>query len=64
MTVTALVADALAPPTGFKEIWRDKGSGADRDVKVMKMRAPNGYTCLGYVAVRGYKNTPDKGQYR
>lgn len=64
LTVSALVDDALAPPTGFTEIWNDRGSDADKNVRVMKMDAPDGYTCLGHVAVRGYKNKPDKKQYR
>ena len=64
LMVTALVPDALAPPTGFNEIWNDRGSGADEDVRVMEMNAPSGYTCLGHVAVRGYMNTPDNNHYR
>ena len=64
LTVTALVADALAPPAGFSEVWNDQGSGADRDVRVMRMNPPSGYTCLGYVAVIGYGTNPDRNRYR
>ena len=64
LTVTALVADALAPPTSFSEVWNDRGSGADRDVRVMRMNPPSGYTCLGYVAVVGYGTNPDRNRYR
>lgn len=63
LTVKALEPDALAPPTGFTEIWNDRGSGANDDVRVMKMNAPSGYTCLGHVAVRGHTNTTNYGQY-
>lgn len=64
MTVTALESGALAPPTGFSEVWTDRGSGADRDVRVMKMNPPSGYTCLGHVAVEGYNTYPDTNRYR
>ena len=64
LTVTALEADALAPPASFSEIWNDRGSGADRDVRVVKMNPPSGYICLGNVAVVGYNSYPDRNQYR
>ena len=64
VTVKALVRDALAPPTGSEEIWNDQGSGANEDVRIMKLNPRSGYTCLGHVAVRGYRNDPDYGKYR
>ena len=64
LTVYACVSDALMPPKDFTEIWNDQGSGADHDVRVMRMNPPSGYTCLGHVAVVGYNNLPDKNQYR
>lgn len=64
MTVSALVPDALAPPTDFTEVWNDGGSGADEDVRIMNMNPPQGYICLGQVAVNGYSNRPNKDQYQ
>ena len=64
LSVSAVVSDALAAPTGFTEIWNDRGSGANRDVRVMKMNPPSGYTCLGYVAIEGYSSVPNKNLYR
>lgn len=64
LTVSALEPDALAPPSGFAEVWDDSGTRADKDVRIMKMKAPKGYTCLGHVAVRGHSNKPDENQYR
>lgn len=64
LTVSALTSDALAPPAGFTEVWNDRGSGADDDVRIMRMDPPSGYTCLGHVAVRGHSATPDSNLYR
>ncbi len=47
---------SLAQPTWFSEIWRDRGSGASAQVKLLSMWAPIGYTCLGHVAVNGYQS--------
>ena len=35
-------ASALAAPTGFWEIWNDRGSGADLDGAVIRPICPNG----------------------
>lgn len=64
MTVSALIDGALAPPVGFTEEWNDAGSGANADVRIMRMNPPIGYTCLGHVAVQGHGSTPDPNQYR
>lgn len=64
LTASAVVSDALAPPTGFTEIWNDRGSGAKRDVRVMRMNPPRGYTCLGHVAIEGYSSVPNRYLYR
>ena len=64
LTVSAQDDDALAPPLSFSEIWRDSGSGADKDVKVLRMDPMTGYTCLGHVAITGYNSVPDIKQYR
>lgn len=59
------VGDGLvAPPDDFSEIWNDRGSGGSQDVRVMKMNPPNGYKCIGAVAVIGYKNMPNRNNYR
>ena len=64
VVVRDLTGDALAKPTGFQEVWRDRGSGADRDVKIMRIVPPHGYVCLGDVAVNNYGATPDYNLYR
>lgn len=64
LMVKDLVPGALAPPTSFTEIWTDRGSGAYEDVKVMKMNPRSGYTCLGHVAVKGYRSIPNNYNYR
>jgi len=46
---------ALAKPAGYSRVWRDKGSGADKDVSLWKPIAPAGYQCLGLLATNGAK---------
>ena len=53
LTVSAMVGGALARPADLVEVWNDWGSGADEDVRILRMDPPSGYTCLGYVAVQG-----------
>lgn len=64
LVVRGLQNDALARPVGFTEVWTDRGSGADNDVKIMKIVPPHGYVCLGDVAVGYYGGTPDYNRYR
>ena len=64
LTVKELVSGSLATPQRFEEIWRDSGSGADKDVKVLRMVPRPGYTCLGHVAIASHSGTPDINQYR
>ena len=64
LTVTHLAPDALAPPASFTEIWRDSGSGARSDVKILRMNPRAGYTCLGHVAHGSYGGNPDLNKYR
>ena len=64
MTVSAQTEGALAPPASFSEIWKDKGSGAYKDVKILKMNPQEGYTCLGHVAHGSYGSNPDLNKYR
>ena len=64
LVVSALTQSALAPPAGFTEVWNDRGSGADRDVRVLRMNPPQGYTCLGDVAIEGFNSIPDRFKYR
>ena len=51
----------LAAPTGFDLIWKDSGSGADKDGSFWRPIAPAGYVALGHVATRGHgsPNVPD-----
>ena len=43
---TADDASALAAPTGFWEVWNDKGSGADLDGTVARPICPEGMYSL------------------
>ncbi len=45
---------ALAAPTGYQEIWRDVGSGADLDGSMWQPLCPEGYASLGVVTQHGY----------
>ncbi|PIK38388.1 conserved uncharacterized protein [Apostichopus japonicus] len=56
--------DALRAPSGFTEVWNDRGSGGTFDVRILRMDPPVGYVCLGHVAVIGYNNLPDRNVYR
>ena len=54
----------LEKPLGFEETWNTKKSPGNHDLRVMRMTAPPGYTCLGHVAILGYRSTPDPNKYR
>jgi len=48
---------ALAAPSGYQQIWNDRGSGADLDGSMWQPVCPAGYASLGVVAQAGY-DTP------
>ena len=48
---------ALAAPTGFQQVWTDKGSGAYQDGSIWLPVPPPGYVPLGCVVQVGY-STP------
>jgi len=54
---------ALAQPVGFDLVWKDHGSGAKEDVGIYNLIAPNGYSCLGSVAVASHSALPNPAQY-
>ena len=56
--------DFVKKPTSWTWIWDDSGSGADNDVAIYRLNPPNGYKCLGMVAVQGYTHGPDLNRYR
>lgn len=64
LAVTAVAADALAPPTGYIKVWDDSGSGGNQDVQFWQPLAPSGYTCIGHLAVANYWQTPDTNWIR
>ncbi len=64
MAVRALTAGALALPASATEIWRDSGSGARNDVKILRLNPWPGYTCLGHIAIGSYSASPDLSKYR
>ncbi|XP_078500283.1 uncharacterized protein LOC144755347 [Lissotriton helveticus] len=54
----------VKPPRKFKKIWSDKGSSARKPVTIYEMIPPPNYTCLGDVAMKSYKRSPDRKMYR
>ena len=54
---------ALVNPSYFIFVWKDRGTGANKDVAIYKMVAPPGYTCLGGVAVNSWSTPPDPKNY-
>lgn len=58
LSVIALADDALKEPEGLSPVWRDKGSGARHDVRFWRMEPPDGYTCLGDIAVHTHSDIP------
>ncbi|XP_030077184.1 uncharacterized protein LOC115481879 [Microcaecilia unicolor] len=54
----------VKPPHSFRKIWTDKGSSADIPVTIYRMIPPQNYTCLGHVAVRSYRKSPNADLYR
>lgn len=49
----------LARPIGYEEVWNDAGSGADRDVRIFRIKCPSGYKALGMVASNGARQPND-----
>lgn len=49
---------AVANPTGYTQVWNDRGSGARKDGSFWRPTAPPGYVSLGDVAQIGY-DAPD-----
>jgi hypothetical protein len=54
VAVKELKSGALASPTDYELVWKDKGSGADMDGAFWRPIPPNGYVALGLVATRNY----------
>ncbi|XP_078497368.1 uncharacterized protein LOC144753601 [Lissotriton helveticus] len=54
----------VQPPSSFRAIWKDTGSGAAKDVTIYQMIPPSGYACLGNVAVGNYNQLPNANAYR
>ena len=53
----------LKAPTGFTQIWNDRGSGARLDTVIWRPVAPDGYITLGCVATAENKQ-PEIALYR
>ena len=53
----------MKKPNGYKLIYKDKGSGADKDLSIWEPIPPSGYVALGHVAQRGY-NKPSTNYVR
>jgi hypothetical protein len=44
----------IKPPTGYNQIWTDRGSGGDHDGSIWFPVPPNGYIAIGWVCQSGY----------
>jgi len=53
----------VAPPSDWRMVWADRGSGADQDGSFWQAIAPEGFVCLGNVARPDY-NKPGLENYR
>jgi hypothetical protein len=53
------VPSAVARPTGYEEMWSDKGSEGDNDGTFWRPIAPPGYVAMGDVIASGYGKQPD-----
>ena len=67
LTVKAIndssAAPMLATPTGYVQVWDDRGSGGHHDGAVWQPLAPDGYIAIGAVASNGYQ-MPSIPNYR
>jgi len=55
----------LVTPVDWKQIWKDKGSGARKDGSMWDAIPPNrNYKCLGSIPQLGYDKKPDLPNYR
>ena len=52
------VGKAICFPENYKKVWKDSGSGADRDGSFWRPVPPSGYVALGLVAQSGH-NKPN-----
>jgi hypothetical protein len=55
IVVKARNADALKEPKDYELVWKDTGSGADKDGAIWKPIPPDGgYVAMGFVVTQGY----------
>ncbi len=54
IVVKARNADALKEPVDYELVWKDTGSGADKDGAMWKPIPPQGYVAMGLVVTEGY----------
>jgi hypothetical protein len=55
---------ALAAPTGYTRIYKDTGSGADKDGSFWAPTPPFGYVAVGHLVAKGHNEEPDVPTYR
>jgi hypothetical protein len=63
MIVKERTSGTLAKPTGYTLIWKDAGSGADRDASVWRPKCPDSYKALGDVT-NGSHGQPSTNEVR
>ena len=56
--------DVLAAPTGYRQRWNDKGSGADKDVALYEPICSAGYIALGQVTISSRCSQPSGDDIR
>jgi len=49
---------ATLPPTGVKNVYQDKGSGATNNCSIWEMLPPDGYVALGFIVNNSYTQPP------
>ncbi len=55
----------LVPPIDWKQVWKDKGSGAKKDGSMWEAIPPDSnYKCLGSIPQPGYDQKPKLPNYR
>lgn len=60
---TARSSNSIKTAIGFKQIWKDTGSGAKLDGAIWWPLCASGFVALGMVATRGYRPPPKTSVY-
>lgn len=53
----------IKPPTGYRRVWRDKGTGGDHNGSIWFPVPPDGYHSIGFVVNKGQDKAPSLDDY-